>query len=225
MSSPQIYASWLEALGDEFEKEYIAELREFLREEQRQYRVYRPNSLIFNAFNTTPFDEVKVVILGQDPYHGPGQAHGLSFSVQRGVRIPPSLRNIYKELNQSLGVPIPRHGDLTSWAEQGVLLLNTLLTVREANPKSHANRGWEQFTDRVIDELNERREGLVFVLWGTPARKKAARVDSNRHRILTSVHPSPLSAKRGFFGTNHFGQINDFLVSRGDTPITWELPA
>lgn len=225
MASPQIHASWLEALGDEFEKEYIAELREFLREEQRQYRVYPPNSLIFNAFNTTPFDEVKVVILGQDPYHGPGQAHGLSFSVQRGVRIPPSLRNIYKELNQSLGVPIPRHGDLTSWAEQGVLLLNTLLTVREANPKSHANRGWEQFTDRVIDELNERREGLVFVLWGTPARKKAARVDSNRHRILTSVHPSPLSAKRGFFGTNHFGQINDFLVSRGDTPINWELPA
>lgn len=224
MTTPQIHESWLEVLGDEFEKDYIANLREFLREEQQAHSIYPPNSMIFNAFNTTPFEQVKVVILGQDPYHGAGQAHGLSFSVQRGVRVPPSLRNIYKELNQTLDIPIARHGDLTSWAEQGVLLLNTILTVREANPKSHAGKGWETFTDRVIDELNAQREGLIFVLWGTPARKKSSRIDTNRHKILTSVHPSPLSAKRGFFGSNHFGQINEYLTERGEDPINWELP-
>ncbi|MBK06512.1 MAG: uracil-DNA glycosylase [Deltaproteobacteria bacterium] len=221
---PQLSESWLEILGDEFDKPYMDELRAFLREEMKKHKVYPPGSLMFNALNVTPFEKARVIILGQDPYHGPNQAHGLSFSVQRGVKPPPSLQNIFQELNNSLGVPIPKHGDLTSWAEQGVLLLNTTLSVRARSPKSHAGKGWEEFTDRIIDELNEKREGLVFVLWGSHAGKKATRIDQMKHLVLRSAHPSPYSADRGFFGCNHFSIINEHLERRGETPINWELP-
>jgi len=217
--------SWLEHLRTEFEQPYMANLRQFLVEEKSRHTVFPPGSEIFNAFAHTPFDDVRVVILGQDPYHGSGQAHGLCFSVRRGVPTPPSLRNIFKELHGTLGVPVPGHGELTAWADQGVLLLNTVLTVRAHEANSHRNRGWEQFTDRVIALLNERRDGLIFVLWGSAAGKKAPMIDSGRHLILRSPHPSPLSAHRGFFGCGHFGTINAHLESRGLAPIDWSLPS
>lgn len=222
--TPKLPESWLEVLGDEFSTPHMQALRAFLVDEQRKHPVFPPNRDIFSAFWLTPFDAVRVVILGQDPYHGPGQAHGLCFSVRRGVRPPPSLQNIFREINDEIGIPRPTHGELTHWAEQGVLLLNTVLTVRAREANSHRGQGWEQFTDRVISELDARHDGLVFVLWGSPARKKAARVDRDKHLVLTSPHPSPLSAHRGFFGCGHFARINAYLTARGEAAIDWALP-
>ena len=202
-------------------------LKTFLIEEKKADKViYPPNHLIFNALNTTPLDRVKVVIIGQDPYHGPNQAHGLSFSVQKGVALPPSLRNIFHELHNDLGVKIPKHGDLTHWAEQGVLLLNAVLTVEAAQPTSHQKRGWEEFTDHVIDVLNEQREHIVFILWGAYAQRKGQRIDQNKHLVLKAAHPSPLSANRGgFFGCKVFSQTNNYLKQHGIEPIDWQLDA
>ena len=213
--------SWLAELHEEFDKPYMARLRQFLVAEKSQHLVFPPGPEIFAAFAHTPFDRVRVVILGQDPYHGAGQAHGLCFSVRHGVRTPPSLQNIYKELHASLGIDIPPHGNLTHWAQQGVLLLNTVLTVRAHQANSHRKQGWEQFTDRVIEVLNARRSGLVFVLWGSAAGRKASMIDGRKHRVLRSVHPSPLSAHRGFFGCGHFVAINEHLQARGEAPIQW----
>lgn len=224
-TSPQLPDSWLNVLADEFQKPHMQELRAFLRREVSNGPVYPPGKEMFNAFWQTPFDQVRVVILGQDPYHGPGQAHGLCFSVRKGVKPPPSLQNIFKELHQDLGIPHPAHGDLTSWAQQGVLLLNSVLSVRAHQANSHRGQGWEQLTDRVIEELSARKEGLVFVLWGAAAGKKARQVDPDRHLVLRSPHPSPLSAYRGFFGCGHFRTINEHLVSRGQAPINWALPS
>ena len=221
---PELEASWLVHLEGEFEQPYMRELRRFLVEEKKRFAVYPPGKLIFNAFNSTPFDRVKVVILGQDPYHGAGQAHGLCFSVSRGVRPPPSLINIYRELNQSLGVPIPNHGDLSHWAEQGVLLLNTTLTVRAGAAKSHAGKGWETFTDQVIRLLDREHEGLVFVLWGRHAGEKEQLIQREGHLVLKAPHPSPYSADRGFFGCGHFAIINRHLQDLGRPPIDWRLP-
>ncbi len=217
--------SWLALLKDEFEQPYMQALKSFLIAQQQQGKVIYPASdLIFNALNTTPFDSVKVVILGQDPYHGPNQAHGLCFSVLPDVRLPPSLLNIFKELQQDLGLAIPAHGYLQSWAEQGVLLLNATLTVEQNQAGSHQKRGWEQFTDRAIQLLNEQREGLVFLLWGSYAQKKGLFIDSQKHLVLKAPHPSPLSAHRGFFGTRHFSKANAYLEQRGLSPIDWHLP-
>ncbi|MFN3202517.1 MAG: uracil-DNA glycosylase [Bradymonadia bacterium] len=215
---------WLEVLGPEFDQPYMRALKAFLVEERQHHQVFPPGRDMFNAFNLTGFDQVRVVILGQDPYHGRGQAHGLCFSVRRGVRPPPSLVNIFKELNDDLGVPTPRHGELTHWAEQGVLLLNTVLSVRAHAANSHREKGWEQFTDRAIKALNAQHEGLVFVLWGAAAGRKAAMIDRHRHLILKSPHPSPYSADRGFFGCRHFSQINNHLVRMGEQPVDWSLP-
>ncbi len=222
---PQIEASWLRVLSSEFQQPYMAELRAFLLEEKRRYQIFPPGREMFAAFANTPFDAVRVVVLGQDPYHGPGQAHGLCFSVRRGVPPPPSLMNVFRELNNEFGLPKPSHGDLTSWAQQGVLLLNTVLSVRARNANSHRGRGWETFTDRVIAELNTQREGLVFVLWGSAAGRKAQMIDQARHLVLRAPHPSPLSAHRGFFGCGHFGRINQHLSERGEAPIDWSLPS
>lgn len=202
-------------------------LRDFLLQEKQLNKViYPPSSLIFNALNTTPLNQVKVVIIGQDPYHGPNQAHGLSFSVQRGVALPPSLRNIFHELHTDLGVPIPRHGDLTHWAEQGVLLLNSVLTVEAGQPTSHQKQGWEDFTDHVIDVLNQQREHIVFILWGAYAQRKGQRIDPNKHLILKAAHPSPLAANRGgFFGCKVFSKSNNYLKQNGIEPIDWQLDA
>jgi len=220
----KLEASWLELLASEFEEPYIQELKSFLLSEKKQGKsIFPDGQLIFNAFNTTPFNKVKVVILGQDPYHGLNQAHGLSFSVNHGVRIPPSLRNIYKELNQDLNMDIPMHGCLQSWAEQGVLLLNATLTVEKEKAGSHQGKGWEQFTDKVIQLLNEKREGLVFLLWGSYAQKKGQFIDTNRHLVLKAPHPSPLSAHRGFFGTKPFSQANAYLEKQNCLKINWEL--
>lgn len=216
--------SWMRELSGELDRPYMAELRSFLELEHQQYDVFPPREDVFNAFACTPFDRVRVVVLGQDPYHGPGQAHGLSFSVRRGVAVPPSLRNVFKELKGSLGIPTPSHGDLTSWADQGVLLLNSVLTVRANQANSHRGQGWESFTDRVIGVLNERKKGLVFVLWGAAAGKKAAAINGSKHLILRSPHPSPLSAHRGFFGAGHFESINAHLTALGGAPIDWVLP-
>ncbi|MCB9527277.1 MAG: uracil-DNA glycosylase [bacterium] len=221
---PKLPDSWLAVLGDEFETPHMQALRAFLAEEQRAHRVYPPNRDIFNAFWLTPFDAVRVVILGQDPYHGPNQAHGLCFSVRRGVPPPPSLQNIFREIDDEIGIPRPDHGELTHWAEQGVLLLNAVLTVRAHQANSHRGQGWERFTDRVISELDARREGLVFVLWGSPAKQKAARVDRKKHLVLTAAHPSPLSAHKGFFGCGHFARVNEHLQARGEAPIDWRVP-
>lgn len=221
--NPVIEESWKEELGSEFDTSYFSELKSFLIEERRKYRIYPPGSLIFNAFNHTPFDKVKVVILGQDPYHGPGQAHGLCFSVPDGIPKPPSLINICKELQDDLGIAIPHHGNLTRWADQGVLLLNATLTVRENQAGSHQNHGWETFTDAAITRLSLRRNGLVFVLWGNYAIAKKSLIDATRHFTLTSVHPSPLSAHRGFFGCRHFSQINNLLLQNGVEEIDWRL--
>jgi uracil-DNA glycosylase len=221
--TPVIEESWKEALGDEFDKLYFSELKAFLLEEKKKYRIFPPGKFIFNAFNHTPFEKVKVVLLGQDPYHGPGQAHGLCFSVPDGVPKPPSLINIFKELTDDTGVALPRSGDLTKWADQGVLLLNAILTVRENQPGSHQNHGWETFTDAAITQLSLRRMGLIFVLWGSYAIAKKSLIDTSRHHVLTTVHPSPLSAYRGFFGCRHFSQINNLLHQNGVEEIDWRL--
>lgn len=220
---PEIHESWYEILKDEFDKPYMQELREFLVQEKEKYHVYPPGHLIFNAFNNTPFDDVKVVLLGQDPYHGPGQAHGLCFSVPDGVPQPPSLLNICKELSSDLGIPRPKNGNLTGWAKQGVLLLNATLTVRAGEAGSHQKRGWEIFTDAAIKTISDRLTGVIFLLWGSYAQKKGAVIDPVRHHILTSVHPSPLSASRGFFGCRHFSKANQLLAAQGKTPIDWSL--
>ena len=217
----KIEESWKAHLKDEFEKEYFIKVTNFIRGEYQTKQIFPPAKLIFNAFDHTPFDKVKVVILGQDPYHNDGQAHGLSFSVNDGIQFPPSLINIFKEINADLGIPIPKSGNLTRWADQGVLLLNATLTVQAHQAGSHQNKGWENFTDAAIKKLADERENLVFLLWGSYAQKKAAFIDGNKHLILKSVHPSPLSAHRGFFGNKHFSQINEYLRSKGQTPIEW----
>lgn len=216
--------SWREVLGDEFEKDYMQDLRKFLISEADGGKIiYPPGPEIFAALNLTPFDKVKVVIIGQDPYHGPGQAHGLCFSVKKGVKIPPSLVNIYKELKDDMGITPPSHGHLSEWADQGVLLLNNVLTVEDGKAGSHHGQGWELFTDKIIWVLNEKKENLVFILWGSPAQKKAAAVDPSRHHILKSVHPSPLSSYRGFFGSKPFSKTNEFLKSKRIQEINWQI--
>jgi len=214
--------SWKHRLADEFSQPYMVALREFLLQRKRAGAViYPPGNLIFNALDSTPFERVKVVILGQDPYHGPGQAHGLCFSVREGVEWPPSLRNIYREIADDLGCQPPSSGNLQHWADQGVLLLNAVLTVERGQAASHQGKGWERFTDRVVDELNSGRDGLVFLLWGSYAMKKGAVIDRQRHLVLTAPHPSPLSAHRGFFGCRHFSKANAWLEKRGERPIDW----
>ena len=220
---PDIDESWYKVLREQFEAPYFADLKSFLVEEKQHYAVYPPGKLIFNAFNLTPFDKVKVVILGQDPYHGPGQAHGLSFSVPDGVQFPPSLLNIFKELNNDLGIPMAHSGNLEKWAREGVLLLNASLTVRAGQAASHSRHGWETFTDAAIRALSEEREHLVFILWGNYAIAKRALIDPFKHLILTSVHPSPLSASRGFFGCHHFSKTNNYLIENNIEPINWKL--
>lgn len=219
----KINNQWDILLKDEFQKEYYLKLREFLKEEYKTQTIYPNMNDIFNALKYTDFKDVKVVILGQDPYHGYGQAHGLSFSVKKGIKPPPSLVNIYKEIKEELGIEIPSHGELTSWANQGVLLLNTCLTVREAQPNSHKGKGWEIFTDKVISLLNESEEPIVFLLWGANAKSKISIINNPKHLILTSVHPSPLSAYGGFWGCNHFKKANEYLIQQGKTPIDWEI--
>ena len=218
---PAIDESWYQVLRPQFDAPYFAALKSFLVSEKQHYAVYPPGPLIFNAFNLTPFNKVKVVILGQDPYHGPGQAHGLSFSVPDGVPFPPSLQNIFKELNNDLGVPMARSGNLEKWARQGVLLLNASLTVRAGQAASHSRHGWEQFTDAAIRALSEQREHLVFILWGNYAIAKQTLIDPFKHLILKSVHPSPLSAHNGFFGSRPCSKCNAFLRENGLTPIVW----
>lgn len=220
----QLHPSWQAIIGEEFNKPYMQTLREFLKEEKAAGKtLYPPGPLIFNAFNHTPFEKVRVVIIGQDPYHGPGQAHGLSFSVQDGVKLPPSLQNIYKEIESDLGITMSGKGDLTAWADQGVLLLNATLTVEQANAGSHQKRGWETFTDAAIKALNDQRENLVFVLWGSYAQKKGTTIDPKKHLVLKSPHPSPLSAHRGFFGNHQFSRINAYLSEQGEKPIDWHI--
>jgi len=220
----KLHPSWLAVLNGEFEQPYMKALKQFLKTEKQQGKViFPPGELIFNAFNSIPFDAVKVVILGQDPYHGPNQAHGLCFSVLPGIRFPPSLLNIFKEIHQDLAIPMPEHGCLQSWADQGVLLLNATLTVEQNRAGSHQGRGWEQFTDHAIQSLNEQRDGLVFLLWGSYAQKKGQFIDNKKHLVLKAPHPSPLSAHRGFFGTRHFSSANDYLVQQGLAPIDWNL--
>ncbi|PWJ44850.1 uracil-DNA glycosylase [Sediminitomix flava] len=217
----KIEASWKEALKSEFEQSYFQQLTDFVRSEYQSQTIYPPAKQIFNAFDRSPFEDVKVVILGQDPYHGPGQANGLCFSVNDGVQHPPSLQNIFKEIKGDLDIDIPKSGNLERWADQGVLLLNATLTVRAHQAGSHQKKGWEEFTDAVIRTLAEEREGLVFILWGSFAQKKGGMIDSKKHLILKSPHPSPLSAHRGFFGKKHFSQTNAYLESKGEAPITW----
>jgi uracil-DNA glycosylase len=219
-----IHNSWQEILADEFQKPYYQELRQFLKNEYQTQQIHPHMYHIFEALEKTAYEEVKVVILGQDPYHGPNQAHGLSFSVQPGIKVPPSLKNIYKELEADLGISPVSHGYLTSWAEQGVLLLNTVLTVRESQAYSHRGKGWEKLTDEIIQKLNQREKPIVFILWGKPAQQKISMIDTNKHLIISSVHPSPLSAHRGFFGSKPFSQTNQALLQMGETPINWQLP-
>jgi len=219
-----IHNSWQTILTDEFEKEYYQKLRNFLKKEYTTQKIHPDMYHIYEALELTPYEKVKVVILGQDPYHGVNQAHGLSFSVQPGVKIPPSLNNIYKELQSDLGISPVKHGNLVSWAKQGVLLLNTVLTVREGQAYSHRGKGWEILTDKIIEKLNEREKPIVFILWGKPAQEKMKMIDKSRHIILTSAHPSPLSAHRGFLGSKPFSKTNDALMALGETPIDWQLP-
>ncbi len=216
---------WLNVLEKEFEKEYMLQLKNFLQEEKKSGQtVYPKSSDIFNAFNKTPFDKLKVVLLGQDPYHGAHQAHGLSFSVQRGINPPPSLKNIYKELEDDIpGFKTPSHGELTEWAEQGVMLLNATLTVRAASPGSHQKHGWEIFTDTVIKTISEKKEGIIFLLWGKFAQAKSELIDEQKHHILKAAHPSPYSANAGFFGCKHFSKTNAILEKEGKTPIDWQI--
>ena len=222
MVNPVIEESWKRELADQFAAPYFEELKRFLIAEKQQFPVYPPGPLIFNAFDLTPFNKVKVVILGQDPYHEPGQAHGLCFSVMSGTKFPPSLMNIFQELQSDLGVPVPPTGNLEGWARQGVLLLNATLTVRAHQAGSHQRHGWETFTDAAISRLSEKRSGIVFLLWGSYAQAKAQLIDATKHHILTAPHPSPLSAYRGFFGCRHFSQTNQILVQNGQEPIHWE---
>ena len=225
----QLHSSWQAVIGDELEKPYVQALRHFLKEEKAAGKViFPPSPLIFNAFNHTPFDKVRVVIIGQDPYHGQDnngqpQAHGLSFSVPKDIAPPPSLVNIFKEIAADLGIKMSRNGDLTPWADQGVLLLNATLTVEQSKAGAHQGKGWEVFTDAAIAVLNKHRDGLVFVLWGSYAQKKGAFIDEKKHLVLKSVHPSPLSAHRGFFGNHQFSNINQYLTQQGQTPIDWQL--
>ena len=221
---PDIEESWKEKLSEEFAKEYFFSLRSFLLEEKSKYKVFPPGLLIFNAFNLTPFEKVKVVIIGQDPYHGQGQAHGLCFSVPRGVPLPPSLVNIFKELHNDLHIPVPSHGNLSYWAQQGVLLLNAILTVRAHQAGSHQNKGWEQFTDKVIETISVHKKHVVFLLWGNYAQAKSKLIDSTHHLILKAPHPSPFSAHSGFLGCNHFSKTNAYLLSTGQQPIDWKIP-
>ncbi|MFZ0283267.1 MAG: uracil-DNA glycosylase [Bacteroidales bacterium] len=217
----KIEESWKARLKEEFEKDYFVRLTAFVREEYRLTPVFPPGALIFNAFNLCPFEKVKAVILGQDPYHGPGQAHGLCFSVRDGIAFPPSLINIFKEIGSDLSIPRPSSGDLTKWAEQGVLLLNATLTVRAHQAGSHQKKGWEEFTDHVIRVLNDEKKNMVFFLWGAYAQKKGESIDRSRHLVLESVHPSPLSAARGFFGNKHFSRCNEYLIKNGIEPVRW----
>ncbi|MBR2370066.1 MAG: uracil-DNA glycosylase [Paludibacteraceae bacterium] len=217
----KIEKSWKEVLQTEFNKPYFENLVGFVKQEYASHTIFPPAGQIFNAFNTCPFNNVKVVILGQDPYHGPRQAHGLCFSVNDGIQFPPSLQNIFKEINSDLGIPMPKSGNLTRWAEQGVLLLNATLTVRASQAGSHQGRGWEEFTDAVIKIISEKAENVVFILWGSYAIKKKALIDASKHCILTAPHPSPLSSYRGFFGCKHFSQTNTYLTSKGKIPIEW----
>lgn len=223
--SIKLEESWKALLASEFEKAYMQSLKAFLKAElQAGKHIFPKGSEYFAALDLTPVDKVKVVIIGQDPYHGPGQAHGLSFSVKPGVKIPPSLVNIYKEQEEDLGIRQPNHGYLASWAEQGVLMLNAVLTVQAHNAASHQGKGWETFTDAIIAELNRVHEGLVFILWGSYAQKKGAKIDRNRHLVLAGPHPSPLSAYRGFFGCKHFSKANEYLTANGKDPINWQVP-
>lgn len=217
----KIESTWKQHLEGEFEKDYFSQLTNFVRNEYHSTTVYPPGHLIFNAFDLCPFDKVKVVIIGQDPYHGPGQAHGLCFSVNDGVQFPPSLQNIFKEIKSDIGTDVPRSGNLTRWAQQGVLLLNSTLTVRAHQAASHAGHGWETFTDTVIRSLAEEREHIVFLLWGAYAQRKGAFIDRSKHLVLSSAHPSPLSAWNGFFGNKHFSKTNEYLIANGETPIVW----
>ncbi len=220
---PLIDESWYQVLKEEFEKDYFRNLKNFLVEEKKKHTIYPPGNQIFAAFDSTPFDKVKVVILGQDPYHGPGQAHGLCFSVNAGVKHPPSLRNIYKEIENDLGIAYPKSGALIPWTKQGVLLINATLTVRAHQAGSHQKKGWEQFTDAVIQKLSEQKSGLVFLLWGSFAISKSNLIDQSKHHILSTVHPSPLSAHRGFFGSKHFSKTNELLSRNGIAPIDWRV--
>ncbi|MCL6101578.1 MAG: uracil-DNA glycosylase [Bacteroidetes bacterium] len=217
----KIEGSWKKRLSEEFEQPYFQELTDFIRQEYTTRQIFPPGKLIFHAFEQSPFDRTKVVILGQDPYHGPGQAHGLCFSVPDGIEQPPSLQNIFKEIEQDLGISTPSSGNLERWATQGVLLLNATLTVQANRAGSHQNRGWERFTDRVIRLLSEEKEHLVFILWGSFAQKKGDFIDRGKHLVLTSPHPSPLSSYRGFFGNQHFSKTNDYLKQHGLEPIQW----
>jgi len=220
---PVIEAGWKSVLMDQFQSPYFRTLKEFLVEEKKKYTLYPPGRLIFNAFQRTPFDRIKVVILGQDPYHGKGQAHGLCFSVPQGIPKPPSLVNIFKELQADIGIPIPEHGTLDKWADQGVLLINATLTVRDSQAGSHQKHGWETFTNRVIEVVSQEKNGVVFLLWGRFAQAKESLIDSSKHLILKSAHPSPLSAYNGFFGCKHFSLTNDYLEKQGKPGIDWAL--
>lgn len=218
---PDIEEGWYQALKAEFESPYFANIKAFLIEEKKNHIVYPPSRLIFNAFNLTPFDKVKVVILGQDPYHNVGQAHGLAFSVPDGIQPPPSLQNIFKELNSDIGMEIPKKGNLENWAKEGILLLNASLTVRANMAASHARIGWQQFTDAAIRALSDKKEHLVFILWGNYAIAKENLIDHSKHLVLKTVHPSPLSANRGFFGCHHFSRTNQYLINNGIQPVNW----
>ncbi len=220
---PVIEAGWKSVLLDQFQSPYFRTLKEFLVEEKKKYTLYPPGRLIFNAFQRTPFDRIKVVILGQDPYHGKGQAHGLCFSVPQGIPKPPSLVNIFKELQADIGIPIPEHGTLDKWTDQGVLLINATLTVRDSQAGSHQKHGWETFTNRVIEVVSQEKNGVVFLLWGRFAQAKESLIDSSKHLILKSAHPSPLSAYNGFFGCKHFSLTNDYLEKQGNPGIDWAL--
>ncbi|UPT69182.1 MAG: uracil-DNA glycosylase [Sphingobacteriales bacterium JAD_PAG50586_3] len=220
--SPRIDATWLPVLKSEFDAPYFAQLKAFLVDERAKHTVYPQGNQIFSAFNHTPFDKVKVVILGQDPYHGPGQANGLCFSVSPGISQPPSLKNIFKEINTDLGIPIPRSGDLTPWANQGVFLLNTVLTVRAGEANSHKNKGWERFTSAVIQKISEQKQDVVFLLWGNPAKQKEELIDTSKHHVLKAAHPSPL-AGGAFFGSKHFSKTNEILRSLGQAEIDWRV--
>ncbi len=225
MKKPQIPDDWLHHLQPVFDSETMLQLKSYLQERYKAgARIYPPQNLYFNALNLTPFKKVRVVILGQDPYHGPGQAHGLCFSVPQGIDQPPSLKNILKELSSDVGCELPGHGNLESWAKEGVLLLNTVLTVEESKPASHQGRGWELLTDKVIQSLSNEREGLIFILWGSHAQKKEEMIDKEKHLILKAPHPSPLSSYRGFFGSKPFSKANQFLIRLGQKPIQWRLP-
>lgn len=222
MMNVKIDDSWKSKFREEFEKEYFIKLTEFIKIEYHNKTVYPPGGLIFNAFNRCPFNKLKVVIIGQDPYHGPGQAHGLCFSVKDGIEYPPSLRNIFKEIESDLSIKNLPTGNLERWADQGVLLLNATLTVRAHEAGSHQKKGWEEFTDRTISIINNEKNNIVFFLWGAFAQKKGEAIDRSRHLVLESVHPSPLSASRGFFGNKHFSRCNDYLNSKGIAPVNWQ---